>query len=772
MTELTNYSRRSEPGIQNAWSPRAFLKLLNNQSVARAATIVVILAALIAGAGTYYTFSEAGVGGVRDPDQLVTLIYVDLVLLLTLTVIVARRLVRLWSERRQGAAGAKMHVRLVAMFGALSITPAIIVAGFSLFFFNFGLESWFSERVRTAVLNSAAIAEAYLEEHLRNIEADALWIANNLNREAAAYSGNPRLLEQRLQLHANLRQLPEALIFEDGGPILARAGLTVALEFELISNDAMSRARQGEVVILRSEAGDRVRAIIRLETIIDSFLIVGQSIDPVVLGEIAATENAAAQYQRLEIERSQFQISFALAFMMVSLLLLLSAIWVGLNVATGLSAPISRLIGATERVRGGDLTATVETSERNDEIDVLGRAFNRMTQQLTTQRNELLHAGNQAEERRQFTETVLAGVSAGVIGLDQKGRIDLANRRASDLLGVAVEEYFGNEISAVATELSGLVTRALSAGEAGFIEEEVQIGHEGNVRNLLVRIGPLRQIDKTLGYVLTFDDVTALASAQRKAAWADVARRIAHEIKNPLTPIQLSAERLKRKYLKQIENDPEVFETCVDTIIRQVGDIGEMVDEFSSFARMPAPTMHETDLSDLCRQQVFLQRNGNPEIQYDLSMPDEPVFLNCDTRQVAQILTNLLKNAREAIDARKTEAPMDEKKYGAISLSLNPGTETITITIRDDGIGLPRENRDRLTEPYMTTREKGTGLGLAIVKKIMEDHTGSLVLSDNETGQGAKVSMVFAKEQQAQELQNHQNSKPSQTLDAQENQES
>ncbi|MDJ0683448.1 MAG: PAS domain-containing sensor histidine kinase [Alphaproteobacteria bacterium] len=718
------------------------LSVLDRPKVSRTLTVLVGLATLAAGAATYYVFSGAGAGLERDPEQLVTLIYVDLVVLLLLGVIVARRLARLWTERRQGAAGARMHVRLVALFGALSIAPAIVVAGFSLLFFNFGLESWFSDRVRTAVQSSSAIAEAYLEEHTRNIEADALWVAGAVNRDAPLYVTNPRLLERRLNIHANLRQLPEALIFEEGGQILARAGLTIALEFEPISSQSLQRARSGDVVILRADGDERVRALVRLESILDTFLIVGQIIDPVVLGDVARTQGAVQEYVRLETERSQFQISFALAFVMVALLLLLTAVWFGLNVATGLSAPISRLIAATEQVRGGDLSTQVVPSERDDEIDLLGRAFNRMTQQLLTQRNDLLFATDQAEARRRFTETVLTGVSAGVIGLDQEGQIDLPNTRASELLGVDLDQRLGQSLASVVPEMAELVGRARAGGQIGFIEQEVQIGSQSAGRTLFVRIGPLRQAGAVSGYVVTFDDLTALASAQRTAAWADVARRIAHEIKNPLTPIQLSAERLKRKYLRDIENDPQVFETCVDTIIRQVGDIGQMVDEFSSFAKMPSPTIQIVDLSDLCRQQVFLQQNGNPGIDYSLSAPEEAVEVACDSRQIAQVLTNILKNAQEAIDGAR-QSGVDEKRRGAINLDLTVTPEATVITVSDNGKGLPRENRNALTEPYVTTREKGTGLGLAIVKKIMEDHGGALVLGDNPSGGGAAIRLVL-----------------------------
>ncbi len=708
----------------------------NRSKIARVFTILIAATAVAAGIATYVAITTDDPGKQGGTDNLVTLIYVDLVLLMLLGVVVMRRIVRIWSERRRGAAGARMHVRLVAMFAVLSATPAVIVAGFSLLFFDLGLESWFSDRIRTALNNSEAIAQAYLEEHIRNIEADALWLASAINKDAPALSSNPALLDRVLNFQAFSRNLSEALIFENQGRILARAGLTISLEFEPISTVAIERASEGEVVILQSDADDRVRALIRLDSIIDTYLIIGRAVDPSVLQYVEETEGAVRQFVKLEAERSEIQVSFALAFMLIALLLLLAAVWIGLNFATKLSEPISRLIAATERVRGGDLDAQVPVTEQGDELDILSRAFNRMTRQLTSQRKELLQANEQIDRRRRFTETVLTGVSAGVIGLDPEGRIDLPNRRASELLGMELEQLIGHSLADVVPEMASILKEGerTSQGMAG-LDREIAIDRADTTITLLVRI--TRQLDngKLTGMVITFDDITALMNAQRQAAWADVARRIAHEIRNPLTPIQLSAERLKRKYLKEITTDPETFEVCTDTIIRQVGDIGRMVDEFSNFAKMPEPTMTDVDLADLCRQQVFLQRSANPDIEYDVDIP-ESLHQWCDSRQIAQVITNVLQNAKDAIDGR----PGNDLPQGNISLTLSQDRVHTSIVVSDNGRGFPTEHRDRLTEPYVTTREKGTGLGLAIVKKIVEDHHGALVLADNEPS-GAKVTL-------------------------------
>ena len=743
MTE--NTAARENPASEEAQRPNRRLPewLRENPyrtKVTRIFTILVAATAVAAGIATYVAITTDDPGQQGGTDNLITLIYVDLILLMLLGVFVMRRVVRIWSERRRGAAGARMHVRLVAMFAALSATPAVIVVGFSLLFFNLGLESWFSDRIRTALNSSEAVAHAYLEEHIRNIEVDALWLANAINKDAPALASNPALLDRVLEFQAFSRNLSEALVFEDRGRILARAGLTISLEFEPISTAAIERASEGEVVILQSDADDRVRALVRLDSVIDTYLIIGRAVDPEVLQYVTETEGAVRQFVKMEAERSEIQVSFALAFMLVALLLLLAAVWIGLNFATRLSEPISRLIAATERVRGGDLNAQVPVTEQGDEVDILSRAFNRMTRQLTSQRQELLQANEQIDRRRRFTETVLTGVSAGVIGLDSDGRIDLPNRRASELLGMELEQLIGHQLSDVVPEMTealALGRNPPSASAEMSSDREIVIERADLTVTLLVRI--TRQLDngKLTGMVVTFDDITALMNAQRKAAWADVARRIAHEIRNPLTPIQLSAERLKRKYLKEITTDPETFVVCTDTIIRQVGDIGRMVDEFSNFARMPAPAMSDVDLADVCRQQVFLQRNANPDIDYDVDIP-ESVHQWCDGRQVAQVITNVLQNAKDAIDGRQGA----DLAKGKISLTLTQNQTHTAISVTDNGKGFPVEHRDRLTEPYVTTREKGTGLGLAIVKKIVEDHGGSLALGDADPT-GAKVTLTL-----------------------------
>jgi two-component system nitrogen regulation sensor histidine kinase NtrY len=661
---------------------------------------------------------------------------VNLVLVLPLFAVVAWRLVQVWTDRRRGVAGSRLHVRFVLVFGLLAVIPTVIVAIFSYLLFAFGVQAWFSERVRTALSESLAVAEAYLHEHQQAIRADVISMASDLDRDAANLSINPSRLNQIVEAQAALRSLNEALVFDGEGRILARTGLSFALQLQPVPDWALQQARAGDVAILTSDNDDRVRALVRLDAFGDVFLYVGRFVDPTVLSRMERTQRAVAQYEALESDRSNYQIAFSMLFFSVGVLLLTGAVWMGLSFAGRMARPISWLVAAAERARAGDLSVRVPVGAGDEEFSSLSRAFNRMTHQIETQQSELIEANRQLDQRRRFTETVLAGVSAGVIGLDHEGRIHLPNRSASLLLGTELDQRLGEPLPDVVPEMASLLDEAERRPDR-LAQAELQIVRDGHTLALLARIAAERLEGEVRGYVVTFDDVTQLVAAQRKAAWADVARRIAHEIKNPLTPIQLSAERLKRKYLSQIGSDTETFTICTDTIIRHVGDIGRMVDEFSSFARMPAPVIRNVDLNEVLRQTTFLQRTSTPDIRIELELRASSLPVACDSRQVSQALVNILKNAAESIQARDSGAPPGEiRVVGRVD-----GRDTL-VTVEDNGRGLPQDGRERLTEPYVTTRSKGTGLGLAIVKKIMEDHHGELVLEDRAGG-GARVILVF-----------------------------
>jgi len=704
----------------------------------RKIAIALAAAALASGIATYLAYTGAPPFGTR-PGVVLSLLYLDLVLLLALASLVAKRLVEVWAERRRGLAGSRLQVRLVGLFSLIAVLPTIIVAVFSYLFFSFGVESWFSDKVRTAISESVAVADAYVKEHQQAIRADALAMATDLDRAASSLQLNPQYLAPVLTAQAAMRGLTEAAVLDRKGAMLARTGLVFALGFEDVSKDALNRARQGEVVIMTDDREERVRALVRLDEFSDLYLYVGRFIESRVLAHRDETHLAAAQYERLEGQRSGFQITFAVIYILVAMLFLAAAISIGIHFASQLADPISRLVGAAERVRAGDLSARVPEGDKDDELVSLSRAFNRMTYQIQSQQDELIEANRQLDERRRFTETVLTGVSAGVIGLDRGGRIYLPNRSASALLGVDLDLLIGEDLAEIAPEMADLLEQSARRPDR-LAQAQVQIAGVNSTRTLLVRIAAEHDQGEISGFVVTFDDITELLSAQRKAAWADIARRIAHEIKNPLTPIQLSAERLRRRYLKEIKKDPETFRICTDTIIRHVEDIGRMVDEFSSFARMPAPVLKPEDLTTIIEQAVFLERQAHPKIAFETRFATRPIPLRCDARLVGQALLNIVKNALESIEARIAES--GPSPPGQIIVTVEADRQ-IAVTVEDNGKGLPAHGRERLTEPYVTTRAKGTGLGLAIVKKIMEDHHGELMLSDRKNG-GACVRLVFA----------------------------
>ncbi|MCB2099521.1 MAG: PAS domain-containing sensor histidine kinase [Rhodobacterales bacterium] len=709
----------------------------------RKMAFAVSFAAFAAGLATLASLTGGSASSGPTPKTLISLLFLDVILLVILGGMVAWRIAVIWAERRRGQAGSGLHVRFILFFTLVAGAPAVLVAVFSALFMHFGVQIWFSERIQTTVENAAAIADAYLQEHRHNILADISAMANDLNRDAAALIRNPYRFNQVLTGQSRLRSLTEAIVTDSTGKVLARSNLSLALQFDLVPTEALAKADSGEIVTLTSETDDRVRAVIKLNRFVDAYLIVGRFVSARVLDNIESTRSAVHEYRQLEQRRDTILITFVMIFAVTAVLLLLAAVWMGMSMASRLTQPLSSLILAAGRVSEGDLAARVEASNAPDEIGSLGRAFNRMTTQLRSQQQGLIDANRELDERRRFTETVLAGVSAGVVGLDAEGRITLPNRSATELLGRDLEARLGHPLADAVPEMAAIVADCLAKPDR-LHQSEVRLHRGGRALTLLVRMAAERLEGEIIGFVVTFDDVTELLAAQRQAAWADVARRIAHEIKNPLTPIQLSAERLKRRYLSEIQSDPETFTTCTDTIVRQVGDIGRMVDEFSSFARMPQAEIRAEDLSALCRDALFLERNRHAGIDYDLDLPDAPLTAHCDRRQISRALTNLLKNATESVEGRDRPADGSALPKGRVSLSARRQADSslVRIEVSDNGRGLPEGDRERLVEPYVTTRRKGTGLGLAIVKKIMEDHDGDLVLEDQEGG-GARIVLTF-----------------------------
>jgi len=653
---------------------------------------------------------------------------VDLVYALALLGLILTRIARLIAARRERSAGTRLHLRLAFVFAASALVPTVIVAVFAALTVGVGVENLFTDRIGSVLRNSLATAEAYEREHRVDLRRDVTDMARDLNRAASQGVSAPQL-NQLVSQQALVRELPRAYVFTLDKEIIARGEFSYLFNFSPPTDQQLAAAKDGEVVLVRDPERNELRALVALGQYEDTFLYVSRHVQGDVLKLLDQTSDTVQTYDKLEAERSSVLFDYAVNYLVFALLVVLAAMLTGLWFAERLAKPVGRLAGAAEKVGAGDLDVRVKEERGNDEIATLSRVFNRMTGQLKGQRDDLIKARDESERRRQFSEAVLSGVTAGVIGLDGQGRIDLINDAAMEMLALAPAGTYGARLADLAPAFEGLRRDAATA-PSGVAKATVHHSVRGEDREFLARVAPKVPDAPAEGSVLTFDDLTALASAQRMAAWGDVARRIAHEIKNPLTPIQLSADRLRRKFQDRLGDDADSFGQILDVITRQTGDIRRMVDEFAKFARMPEPVLAEQDLAQLIQGTVALQQEAHAAIAYRVRLPDRaPMAM--DTGLMGQVLTNLLQNAADAIDARR-ERDRDAAPDPKIAVSLEESARSWRLTVADNGVGLPKDRRDRLTDPYVTTRAKGTGLGLAIVKKIVEQHGGEIVLGDAE----------------------------------------
>ncbi|SFI68371.1 two-component system, NtrC family, nitrogen regulation sensor histidine kinase NtrY [Albimonas pacifica] len=668
-------------------------------------------------------------GGDRGPvrqEVLRGVFLLDLVYILVIAGLVAWRVAALISARRARSAGSRLHLRLTGVFAAMALAPTILVAVFATLTVSFGIEGWFSNQIGSVVRNSLEVAESYEEEHRLRIRAEALAMANDLAGEAARMIDDAQLGDM-LRAQAYLREIPEAYIFDGSMELRARGEFSYLFNFTPPTPEQMARAREGQVVVISDESQSEVRALVALRGFVDYYLYVGRNVDGAVLRLLDETQDTVRLYEQLEGQRNSILLEFAMLYVGFALVVTMAAIWAGLYFAERLARPIGRLAGAAERVGAGDLDVRVREERGDDEIAVLARIFNRMTEQVKAQRDALVAVNQETERRRRFSSTVLAGVTAGVARLDAEGRVELLNEAGARMLGVTPAEAAGRPLAEVAPMFATLLQQARER-RGGQTTERTHGRVDGTERDFLARVSRIAPEGDAEIFVLTFDDLTELVTAQRMAAWGDIARRIAHEIKNPLTPIQLSAERLKKKFSDGlVGRDRERFDSYADMIVRQAGDIRRMVDEFSRFARMPAPELAPDDLAGICSEAVLLQAEAGGPVAFSIEGAETPLPLRCDRTMLGQALTNLLKNAGEAVEARLAQHPQPP---GRVVLQLRRDAETAEIRVIDNGVGLPETGRARLMEPYVTTREKGTGLGLAIVKKIAEEHGGAFALED------------------------------------------
>ena len=678
---------------------------------------------------TFLAFGPMAQGAQSTSLRLILL--ADFVYFLLLATLIGLRLMQMLAARRARSAGSRLHLRLTGVFAGIALVPTVLVALFAGLTVNIGLEGWFSDRVRQVVGTSLAAAEAYQEEHRSDLvqDAEALAAFLNLRRQAATFISDGDLRELLTAGQAGIqRGLREAYVIDGVGTIRARGERSYLFNYEEPTQSELAQAQQGETVLIEDWAIGEFRAIVQLDAFVDRYLYISRTVDGQLLSLLDDTRETVGLYQQLEATRGKVLFEFGLVYFGFALILIFAAVWVGLWFAERLSRPIGRLAQAAERVGAGDLDARVIESEADDEIATLGQAFNRMTRQLKGQRDELLASNRETEERRRLFDSVLSSVTSGVIGLDAEGRVDFLNRSAMRLLGRENQTDNGRSLTDAVPEFTELFQR-LQQGLGEVAQEEIRVSRGGRLESLLVRMAVRRGDDGAPeGYVVAFEDGTELVSAPRMAAWGDVARRIAHEIKNPLTPIQLSAERLRRKFTPLAGDEVEALEQYTGVIIRQTNDLRRIVDEFSRFARMPEPDRRDHDLAQLMRDAVLLQEGALYGAKLNADIPAEEVIVELDATMISQAVTNLIKNAGEAVEGY-IEKGAPEDYVPEVRVSMAAGPEQVVIRIADNGIGLPHD-RSRLFEPYVTTRAKGTGLGLPIVKKIIEEHGGTLILTD------------------------------------------
>ena len=710
-------------------------RVSNSRTVRNATTLALVILGPVLVVATFVFFGAFDRPG--DPQLLRYIVLADLVYTLVIAALVSRQVVQIISARRRRSAGSKLHLRLTGVFTLTALIPTVLVAVFAAITLNFGLEGWFSDRVRLVVNNSLTAAQAYEAEHRKSIESDATLLANYLDAQKRRLQlltiGDLREYLNRGQIQMQ-RTLSEAYVIDIDGGLVARGDRSYLFDYEQPSPEQIERALNGEAVIIEDWENSEFRALIGLSAYADRLLYVTRDVDGEILLLLDDTQETVSLYNQLESERGRLLFEFALIYLGFALIVILAAVWFGMWFAERLSRPVGRLAGAAERVGSGDLDVRVIEEEGDDEFAILGRAFNRMTQQVKGQRDALMAVNEETEKSRRLFDSVLSGVTAGVIGLDGEGQIEFMNAAAEHMLGLETDEALGRGILTAAPEFSDLFKK-LTGSARQTTQGEVEVIRSGVHENLLVRMATRRPSKGSVeGYVIAFDDVTDLVSAQRMAAWGDVARRIAHEIKNPLTPIQLSAERIRRKFGPMVGDEQESLQQYSDVIIRQTNDLRRIVDEFAKFGRMPEAKKAPIDVVGILRSVVLLQNEADSDISVALEAPEDIPKIMLDETLISQAFTNLVKNAREAVIAK--QAASDEFS-GQVRVVVALDEGAVTIQIQDNGVGFPAK-RARLFEPYVTHRDSGTGLGLSIVKKIVEEHDGRLELLDAPVFEGNK----------------------------------
>lgn len=722
-----------------------------HDSMSRRLGFLAVIALLITGTTTFLILS--GLAPIQPTNEVViTALVINSILAGILVFLIGREVWIIMQARRKGRAAARLHIRIVGLFALVAAIPAVLVAIVAIITLDLGLDRWFEIRTRQIVGSSISIARAYMDESRRVLAGNTISLAFELDRARQIYSLDPNGFRSLITVQSKGRGFLSAQLLRRDGSVITAADIPTETELPPAIDEFFEAADEGDPVSIPPGRTNFIGAMFKLREIENAYLYTIMALRPEVTQALRLMEANTAEYRGLESNRLSFQLAFAVLYIGVCLIVLLSAIWMGISVANRIVAPIRRLITASDEVSAGNLDVQVGTKHTEGDLKNLSDTFNNMIDELRNQRDEILQAKDDIDQRARFTEAVLSGVSAAVLGVDSSGLITIANTAAQPLLGHKV--LVGKSLADISPELDAVFDKARNLTRPD-MREQINTWRAGQERVLNVQVTLERETvdDMDHSFVITIDDITDLVAAQRSTAWSDVARRIAHEIKNPLTPIQLSAERIRRRYGKYITEDREVFDQCTDTIVRQVGDIGRMVDEFSSFARMPKPDMAPHDILVTLNEAVFLQKVAWPDIEITTQFDPPPAQGFFDTRLMSQAFINLIKNSAEAIESKEKNT----KFKGRIHIVAKKFADRCVIDFIDNGKGLPKENRQRLLEPYMTTREKGTGLGLAIVRKILEDHGGQIELLDSplaqkeETGAMVRVTLPIKEQIEGRE---------------------
>lgn len=669
-----------------------------------------------------------------SPANLLMSLNANLVILLILALLVGYQVFIVFRRRVKGGGGARLHARAALLFGLVATAPSIMLVIFSVAFLHVGLDQWFGQKVDAAVNQSLFIGRAYLREHRLGLVRDTYAMGDSLGREPVVETGAKDDWDGALRRLSMRLGLAEVVLFTESGAVRGKAGDVNELKGATLPDWAVRSARLGDAVVVIGGSAERVRSLLWLPDK-KLFLLVGRAIDPGIVRHVEGVNLAVGDFKRAVDERTSIEARLSVIYILFGLAFVLASMWSGLVFAGALAEPISTLIQTADRVRAGDLSARVVVRGRSDEIGSLLAGFNRMTEQLEAQRDRLVDANEAMDERRRFIGAVLSGVTSGVIGVDPDGIIRAANTYADQTLA-AGRNIVGDALHEVAPELEAALNEVRSA--RGVVETEVRMIRDGRQRILLARASAGTN-DDLEGQVITFTDITDLVSAKRQAAWSGVARRVAHEIKNPLTPIQLAAERLKRRYGKAVEKDPEIFALCCDTIIRQVGALRGMVDEFSEFARLPTPAMQTADLGKLASEVIFLLEMQHKDVSFKLVVEaTERHEIDCDPGQITRALNNILINAVHAVQERQAKTVNAPR---TVTLTVLNDGDHVILRVEDTGTGFPDELIHSVVEPYVTTKPNGSGLGLAIVQRILEEHGGELRFSNRQDGGGALVEL-------------------------------